>query len=86
MEDIAIRAKKGTIEILRTLKKIGCNSPVIYFKLFDAHIAPSLLYAAEIWGYKMYEQIERVHLFACKRSLHVTAKHAYTLRMWLCMK
>ena len=29
MEDIAIRAKKGSTEILRTLKKIGCNSPVI---------------------------------------------------------
>ena len=49
MEDIAIRAKKGTIESLRTLKKIGCNSPVIFFQLFDAQIAPTLLYAAEIW-------------------------------------
>ena len=74
MEDIAIRAKKGTIEILRTLKKIGCNSPVILFKLFDAQIAPALLYAAEIWGYKIYEQIERVHLFACKRFLHARNK------------
>ena len=45
----AIRAKKGTIEILRTLKKIGCNSPVIFFQHFHAQIAPTLLYAAEIW-------------------------------------
>ena len=30
MEDLAIRAKKGTIEIFRTLKKIGCYSPVIF--------------------------------------------------------
>ena len=80
MEDIAIRAKKGRIEILRTLKKIGCNSRVIFFffffflKLFDAQIIPTLLYAAEIWGYKMYEQIERVHLFACKRVLLVRNK------------
>ena len=42
MEDITIRAKKGTIQILRTLNKIGCNSPVIFFKLFDAQIAPTL--------------------------------------------
>ena len=75
MEDIATRAiTKSTIEILRTLKKIGCNSPVIFFKLFDEQIAPTLLYAAEIWGYKMYEQIERVHLFAFKRFLHVRNK------------
>ena len=66
MEDIAIRAKRGTTEILRKLKKIGCNSPVTFFKPFDAQIA------AEIWGYKMYEEIERVHLFASKRILCVT--------------
>ena len=47
---------------------------MIFFKLFDAQIAPTLLYAAEIWGYKMYEQIERVHLFACNRFLHVRNK------------
>ena len=64
MEDIAIRVEK----------KIGCNSPVIFSKLFDAQIAPTLLYAAGIWGYKMHEQIERVHLFACKRFLHVRNK------------
>ena len=63
MEYIAIRTKKGTIEILATVKTIGCNSPVIVSRLFDAR---TLLYAADIWGYKMYEQLERVHLFACK--------------------
>ena len=30
MEDITIRTKKGRTQILRTLKKIGCNSPVIF--------------------------------------------------------
>ena len=47
---------------------------MIFFKLFDAQIAPTLLYAAEIWGFKMYEKTERVHLFACKRFLHVRNK------------
>ena len=42
-----------------------------FSKLFDAQIAPTLFYAVDIWGFKMYEQIERVHLFACKRFLHV---------------
>ena len=67
MEDIAIRAKRGTTEILRKLKKIGCNSPLtFFFKPFDAQIA------AEIWGYKMYEETERVHRFASKGILFVT--------------
>ena len=28
----------------------------------------------KIWGYNKYEQIESVHLFACKRFLHVQNK------------
>ena len=43
-------------------------------KLFDAQIVPTLLYAAEIWCYRNYEQIESVHLFACKKVLHVRNK------------
>ena len=60
-----MRAKKGTLEVLRALKKISCNSPEVFFKLFDAQIVPTLLYAAEIC--RNYEQIDRVHLFACKK-------------------
>ena len=47
---------------------------MIFSKLFNAQIAPTLLYATGIWGYKMHEQIERVHLFACKRFLRVRNK------------
>ena len=34
------------------------------FRLFNAQIVPSLLYAAEIWGHRESKQIERVHLYA----------------------
>lgn len=74
MEEIAVRAKKSTIEILSTLRKLGCNSPDIFFKLFDTQVVPTLLYGAEIWGYQEYDRLERVHLFACKRFLHVLNK------------
>ena len=74
MEDSSIRAKKSTLGVLRALKRINCNSPEVCFKLFDAQIVPTLLYAAGIWGYRNYEQIERVHLFACKKLLHVRNK------------
>ena len=74
MEDTAIRAKKSTIDILSALKKIGCNSPDVFFKLVDTPVLPTLLYAAEIWGYQKYDQLERVHLFACKLFLHVLNK------------
>ena len=74
LEESAVKAKKATMQILRTLKKIQCNSPSVFFKLFDSQVVPSLLYAAEIWGHKHYDQLERVHIFACKRFLRVPIK------------
>jgi len=74
MQDTATRAKRSTVEILKTLRKIECNSADIFFRLFDAQVMPILLYGAEIWGYKKYDQLERIHLFACKRFLHVVDK------------
>ena len=74
IKDLSLRAKKSTIEILSTLRKIGCNSAEVFFKLFDAQVVSKLMYGAEIWGYKNFDQIEKVHLFACKRFLHVQNK------------
>ena len=68
---VRLRGKKSIIEILATLRKMNCNSAEIFFTLFDAHVVPTLLHGADIWGYRSYDQIESVHLFACKRFLHV---------------
>eukprot|EP00745_Piridium_sociabile_P043608 TRINITY_DN8944_c0_g1_i10.p1 TRINITY_DN8944_c0_g1~~TRINITY_DN8944_c0_g1_i10.p1 ORF type:complete len:1137 (-),score=123.12 TRINITY_DN8944_c0_g1_i10:208-3198(-) len=76
MEEAKLRGKKCTNAIVCTLRKIGCNSPVVFFKLFDMQVVPSLLYASEIWGYKAHHQLEQVHLYACKRFLHVRNKTA----------
>ena len=70
-EDFVSRAKKGTIEILKALRTYGCYSCSVFFKLFDAQIVPSLLYAAEIWGHRENKQIEKVHLYACKLFINV---------------
>ena len=64
---MAVRAHKNTIEIiLATLNRIDCISAEIFFKLFDAQVVPTLLYGAELWGMDKFDQIERVHLYACK--------------------
>ena len=44
----AIRARPGTLEIIKTSRKLGCSSPSLFFKLFDAQIVPSLLYGSEL--------------------------------------
>ena len=43
----------------------------LYFKIFDTKIIPILLYGAEIWGMKINDQLEKVHLYACKKYLGV---------------
>ena len=71
-ENLTIKAKKCVVEICRMMWRLGCSSPTIFFKLFDARVVPMLLYAAEIWGVHNFNQVEKVHLFACKRFLNVS--------------
>jgi hypothetical protein len=74
IEDMSLRGKKSAMEIVSTLRRIGCNSYDVFFKLFDSQVVPTLLYGAEIWGSQWFDQIERVQLFACKRFMHVVNK------------
>ena len=64
-------ARRGTVEIIKTLRKLGCSSPSLFFKLFDALIMPCLLYGSELWGIKARESIEKVHIQVCKLFLNV---------------
>ena len=74
-EDLAAKAKKGVITILRTLWSIGDHPPQVFFKLFDSQIQPILTYGAELWGLsENQETIERIHFFAIKRFLGVHTK------------
>jgi hypothetical protein len=79
LRDVVPRAKRGTIEIMCVLRRMNCNAPAIFFKLFDTQIVPMLLYAAEVWGYQKIEAIEKVHLMACKKLLGVSSKAPNTL-------
>jgi hypothetical protein len=75
LKDVANRARKGVVCILRLLWVIGEKTPSIFYKLFDAQIQPMLNYGAEIWGLEAdLKVIERVHLFALKRFLNVSIR------------
>ena len=65
------RAKRGTIDILKALRRWNCFSHGLFFKLFDAQIAPSLLYGSEFWGFEQHDVVEKVHIQACKLLLNV---------------
>ena len=54
------RAKRGTIDILKTLKRLNCFSPGLFFKLFDAQLDLSLLYGSELWGFEQHDVVEQI--------------------------
>ena len=49
LEDMASRAKKGVIGILKLLWTLAEQSPTLFFRLFDCLIQPMLTYGAEVW-------------------------------------
>ena len=44
----------------------------VYFKIFYSQIQPILLYGSEVWGFKEYYALKKVHLLACKKFLNVS--------------
>jgi hypothetical protein len=75
LEDMATRAKKGVFGLLKLIWTLGNQSPRFFFKLFDSQIQPMLTYGSEVWGLMAdHGIIERVHLFALRRFLNVSAK------------
>ena len=74
-EDMANRAKKGVVGILKLLWTLGDQSPKLFFKLFDCQIHPMLTYGSEVWGLIADNRIiERIHLFAIKRLLNASPR------------
>ncbi|KAK7108905.1 hypothetical protein V1264_013044 [Littorina saxatilis] len=71
-EDSIVRAKRGVIDIFRVLWNIGCYDLNLFFTLFDTQITPILLYGSEMWGCFDCSNIEKVHMFACKRIIGVS--------------
>ena len=47
------------------------------FKLFDTMIKPILCYAAELWGFEIAGNIEKVHDQFCKRFLKLPQCRAF---------
>ena len=73
-KDMANRARKGVIDILRTLWRLGDFSATIVLELFDAQIKPMLLYGSQIWGLQHHTAIEEVRLFALKKLLNLSPR------------
>lgn len=57
--------------MLKATSSLGNLPHNTFYKIFDSKIYPIILYGSEIWGYQMYDILERVQIYACKRYLTV---------------
>jgi hypothetical protein len=71
---LLIKAKRALVGLSKAFQTCKGMSQSTYFRIFDAKIQSILLYSSEIWGYQRLENIEKVHLLACKRFLGVPLK------------
>ena len=80
LEDMATKAKKGIVGILKLLWTLNDQTPKLFFKLFDTQIQPILTYGSEVWALMVdHSIIEKVHTFALKRFLNVSKMTPNTL-------
>ena len=62
---------KSVMEILKFMQRPSSSDPTVFWKLFDTHIEPILMYAVKIWGSEDVGQIEKVQTCAMERFLGV---------------
>lgn len=73
-DHLVSKGKKAVYLLCRAFQNCKEMSRHTFFRIFDAKVQSILLYSSEIWGYQSIENIERVHLLACKRYLGVPLK------------
>ena len=82
LEDMASRAEKGVIGILKLLWTVAEQSPTLFFRLSDCQIQPILAYGAEVWGIMAFHcTIERVHYLQLNHCLMLVQEHLVHLSM-----
>jgi hypothetical protein len=71
-KDIASKAKRALLAIIKKLCMLNNKSLKVFLQLFDLQVQPIMQYGAEIWGLEeAAQQCEKVHLFAMKKFLRV---------------
>lgn len=75
------QASKAVNVIFRYQRYFGYFTYKDLFKLFDAMVTPILTYSADIWGFKVRDEIENVHIKFCKRvaCLHQNVANFFAL-------
>ena len=73
-DHLVAKGKKAIIYLRKAFQKYRETTGETFFKIFDSKVQPILLYPSEIWGLQRLENIEKIHLMACKRFLGVPVR------------
>ena len=79
LDSLTVKAKKKVIRLQKTMWNLHTTNPRVFFRMFDMQVQPALLYGSELWGLDRQPNIEKAHLFACKRFLSVDLKSSSTM-------
>ena len=60
-------AKAGLTSVYKNIFYIQATNIDSYFKLFDATARAVMCYAAQVWGYMQYEEVEKLQRFFIKK-------------------
>ena len=60
MKALACQAQRAIFNIKKLYFRLGQLEMDVCWELFDKQTEPILCYGAELWGYKVHENIERV--------------------------
>ena len=66
---LSVQSNKALYMIRMLQNKCHNLPPEVLFEIFDTVVAPTVTYASEIWGYKIYNSIENVQLKFCRQLL-----------------
>jgi len=69
VSELCVIGKRVLISILSSLYNCGQLSQHVCFKIFDTKNCPQLLYGSEIRRADCYDDLESVHVYACKRFM-----------------
>ena len=69
VHELCKKGKRVLVTLLKSLYNSGQLPKSVFFKLFDAKIAPILFYGSELWGTEQFLDLERVQYYACKRFM-----------------
>ena len=72
IKNLIEKANKAYYSIIAKSKEWQGFNPKTFFPIFDNTILPILNYGEEIWGGKVWTELEKLHLSACKYILGVS--------------